>query len=73
MEIIFSGRPCQFRQFFSGFPFCQLRFDPRGDHVQFLVGSVALVQVFSGYLASSANLHSTSCSIFINRSVIDTI
>jgi Zn-dependent M28 family amino/carboxypeptidase len=40
-------------------------FEPGSDHVGFVVDKVALGQVFSDYLVSRANSHSTDCSTLI--------
>jgi hypothetical protein len=48
-------------------------FEPMSDRVEFVVDKVVMGWMFSGYLFSSSYLHSTSCPIFINRSIIDAI
>jgi hypothetical protein len=46
----------------AGFPLWLFRFEPRSGHVGFVVDKVALGQVFSKYLVSPVNHHSTNCS-----------
>jgi hypothetical protein len=47
-------------------------FDHRSGHVGFMVDEVALGQFFPSTSVSPASSHSTSCSVFINHSIIDT-
>jgi hypothetical protein len=41
-------------------------FERRSGHVGFVVGKVALGQVFSEYFSSPAKFHSTNCSTITN-------
>jgi hypothetical protein len=51
---------------FSNFPPRRLGFEPRLNHVGFVVDKVALGQVSSEYFVSPANSHSTDWSTFIS-------
>jgi hypothetical protein len=55
----------QFRPSVAVFPSRRHGFNPRSDHVGFMVDKVALRQVFTDSSVFTANSHSTDCSTFI--------